>query len=171
MRRFIILISIAWLFALSAPDIYACFCIKPEVPQAISEARAVFTGEVVEIIQPRTNNPKAPLADRLYAIRFKVDKAWKGAASGEITILSDQGRAGCFSWGPFIKGEKYLVYAERRTPTGLRLKSLVVMFSCNRTALLVNTTEDINQLDAMRNFRFSHLMNKYGNARAKRRCI
>lgn len=160
MQRFIIVVSVALLLGLSAPESYACSCIKPEVSQAVSEARAVFAGEVVEIIKPRTTNPKAPLADRLYAIRFKVDRVWKGPASEEITILSDQGRAGCFSWGPFLKGEKYLVYAEKRTPTGVRIKSLLVMYSCNRTALLVNATEDLNQLEATRNFRFSHSMNK-----------
>jgi hypothetical protein len=52
--------------SLSESKSYACSCVKPEVPQAFDEARAVFTGEVTEIIEPRTDDPKAPLAARLY---------------------------------------------------------------------------------------------------------
>lgn len=51
-------------------------------------------------------------------------------------MLSDQGRAGCFSWGSFVKGKRYLVYAERRTPSGVPIRNLAELFSCNRTTLV-----------------------------------
>jgi hypothetical protein len=116
----------------------------PEVPEAFGNAREVFVGEVAEVAEPLTDDPKAPLADRLYAIKFKVEKSWKGEASEEIVVLSDQGRAGCFSWGSFNKGRKYLVYAE-----GPGKKSLAVLFSCNRTALLANASADLKELEEM----------------------
>lgn len=151
MRRYLVLAGfVVWSFSLMRPDVYACSCVTPEVPQAFREARAVFLGEVTEIIQPRNNSVKAPLADRLFEIRFKVERSWKGKATQEIVILSDQGRAGCFSWGPFLKGKKYLVYAERRTPSGERIKDLVVLFSCNRTELFASAAEDLKILDMMR---------------------
>jgi hypothetical protein len=122
--------------------------VTPEVREAFQAARAVFVGEVTEIVEPRTGNPKAPLIDRLYAIKFKVERSWKGPTSQEIIVLSDQGRAGCFSWGPFLKGRKYLVYAERRTPAGTPIRSLAVLFSCNRTALLAGASQDLKVLES-----------------------
>lgn len=150
MKHLILVFSIGWLFSLSAPNSYACSCVMPEVPQAFREARAVFVGEVIEIVEPRSDDPKAPLADRLYTIRFKVERSWKGATSQEISVLSDQGRAGCFSWGPFLKGKKYLVYAERRTPGGAAITNLAVLFSCNRTALLTSASEDLKTLETVK---------------------
>jgi hypothetical protein len=129
---------------------YACSCITPEVPQAFSEARSVFIGEVIDIVEPRTNNPKAPLADRLYAIKFKIERSWKGVNYQELVVLSDQGRAGCFSWGSFVKGQRYLVYAERRTPSGAPIRNLAVLFSCNRTTLVTAASEDLKKLGGLR---------------------
>jgi hypothetical protein len=148
--RLVMACLIGCLIPLSPRSGYACSCIKPEVRQAFREASAVFVGEVIEIVEPHNNSPKAPLADRLYAIRFKVDKSWKGTAAEEMVVLSDQGSAGCFSWGPFLKGNKYLVYAERKTPSGARIKNLVVLFSCNRTSLLKNAGQDLKALDVAR---------------------
>lgn len=138
------------LAVLYSPSFYACSCVMPEVPQAFSEARAVFIGEVVDIVEPRTNNPRAPVADRLYAIRFKVERSWKGLSNQEVVVLSDQGRAGCFSWGSFVKGQRYLVYAERRTPSGSPLRNLAVLFSCNRTTLIAAASEDLKKLEKLR---------------------
>lgn len=149
MKNYFLVAFIALPFILYLPSSYACACIIPEVPQAFNMAHAVFMGEVTEIIVPRTDNPKAALADRLYSIRFKVEKSWKGVTSQEIVILSDQGRAGCFSWGPFLKGKKYVVYAERRSVAGARIKDLAVMFKCNRTALLSSASKDLTELDIL----------------------
>lgn len=137
------------MFTLSAPYGHACSCLMPEVRQAFDDAQAVFIGEVIEIVRPRTNNPKALSADRLYRVKFKVEEAWKGvefkfAIAPEVIILSDQGRAGCFSWGFFVKGEKYLVYTEET-----KEKNLAVLFSCNRTASLINAADDLKELERM----------------------
>ena len=155
------LIFAALFLLLTTSDSFACSCVTPEVPKAHHDAQAVFLGEVTEIIYPRTNRLKAPLADRLFRIKFKVEKSWKGTTTQEIVILSDQGRAGCFSWGPFLKGRKYLVYAERRTPSGARIRDLAVLYSCNRTELLSNATEDVRLLNMMRT-RSTITPKKYG---------
>ena len=148
-------------FAVSAPESYACFCVKAEVPEAYDEAKAVFIGEVTEIAQPRTNDPNALLAERLFVIKFKVEKSWKGAGFldttiSEISVLSDQGRSGCFSWGPFLEGRKYLVYAIQTEG-----KNFAVLFSCNRTASLDNASDDLRELRALQNpfFRFERKRN------------
>ena len=151
MTKYLVNIVLTVCFTLlMTSNAYACSCVKPEVATAFREARMVFVGEVTEIIQPQTDRPTAPLADKLFGIRFKIERSWKGASTREIVILSDQGRAGCFSWGPFVKGRKYLVYAERRTPSGTRIKNLAVLFSCNRTELVEKATEDLETLDRMR---------------------
>ena len=138
-------------FAVCAPESYACFCVKAEVPEAYDEAKAVFIGEVTKIVTPRTDNPKALLTERLFTIEFRVEKSWKGAGFldtliPEISVLSDQGRSGCFSWGPFLEGRKYLVYAIQTEG-----KNLAVLFSCNRTAPLANASDDLRELRALQN--------------------
>ena len=139
------IISAAFLmmvFALSVMDTYACSCSMPEVAQSFDDAHAVFIGEVSKIIEPRINDPKAPLSDRLYAVTFKVEKSWKGISSflQEVAILSNQARFVC-AWGSFVKGEKYLVYAVETQE-----KDLAVMFTCNRTASLADAAEDLKAL-------------------------
>lgn len=151
MRKLLILACLIVSFLLATrSNAYACSCVKPEVSEAFQQARAIFLGEVVEIIQPHTNKPTAPLSERLFQIKFKVERSWKGAAKLEIVILSDQGRAGCFSWGPFVKGRKYLVFAERRTAAGAPIKQLAVLFRCNLTENAADATDDLKALDAMR---------------------
>jgi hypothetical protein len=149
MNRLILTAILAGTFAWFAPDAHACSCIIPEVPQAFDKSHAVFVGEVTEIVKPRTDDPKAPPADRLYTVKFKVEKSWKGAGFkdmtvSEIVVLSDQGRAGCFSWGSFVEGRKYLVYAEET-----KGENLAVLFSCNRTVALANASGDLEALDRM----------------------
>ena len=139
MKSTLLTASLLAMLAVFAPKSYACFCVRDEVPQAYDEAQAVFIGEVTEIAPPRTDDPNALLAERLFVIKFKVEKSWKGAGFldttiPEISVLSDQGRSGCFSWGPFLEGRKYLVYAIQ---TGGR--NLAVLFSCNRTASFSGT--------------------------------
>ena len=168
MKHLILVFCVGWLFSLSAPNSYACSCVMPEVPQAFREARAVFVGEVIEIVEPHSDAPKAPPADRLYTITFRVERSWKGVTSQEISVLSDQGRAGCFSWGPFLKGKKYLVYAERRTPAGAPIRNLAVLFSCNRTALLPGASEDLKTLETVSlKTRASGRRNQHSNNRRK----
>jgi hypothetical protein len=149
MKRLILTAALMGMFALCAQDSPACSCIMPDVPQAFHQARAVFVGEVAEIIKPRTDNHAAPPADRLYTVKFRVEKSWKGAGFQEVTVpeiilLSDQGRAGCFSWGSFVEGSKYLVYAEE-TKDG----NMGVLFSCNRTASLTTASKDLKELERM----------------------
>lgn len=138
------------------PTSYTCACVKSDVSHAYAAAAAVFAGEATEVIEPRTTDRNAPLSERLYTVKFKVAQAWKGVGFldvllAEVTVLSDQGRGACFSWGTFVKGGQYLVYA-RKTRTG----QLATMFSCNRTAALEDASDDIKQLRRIQSpfFRF-----------------
>jgi len=57
-------------FLLASPVAMACDCFMPEVAQGFEIARAVFQGEVTEIIPPRNTAKDAPFTDRAYTIRF-----------------------------------------------------------------------------------------------------
>jgi hypothetical protein len=134
------------LMSAPAPDWSICFHFKPDFPEAYERARAVFIGEVVKIDKPLTSEADAPLKDRLHKVTFKVEFSWRGAGFREVgsqnlVVLSDQGQASnCFSWGTFVEGEKYLVYADE-TPD----KDLIVQLG-NRTALLSKAAGDLKEL-------------------------
>ena len=110
---------------------YACWCVRPEVPDALKRANAVFVGEVLDIVEPKTANDDAPIQDRFFTIKFKIEKSWKGVPFGlrEFNVLAAQGRYGCFAFPPMNKGERYLVYAD----PAYGAESWSVVTICTRT--------------------------------------
>ncbi len=109
------------MFAIFATKGYACFCVKTEVSQAYDEAKAVFIGEVTEIVPPRTDDPNADLTESPFRHQFKVEKSWKGPATSTPQFrksLSCRIRVGLgVSLGdPFLKAENTLSthYKRRR---------------------------------------------------------
>jgi hypothetical protein len=149
MKHLVLAAALGAISVISQVDNLACFVGAPDVPEAFDRAHAVFIGEVVEIAEPLTAEPDAPLADRFYRVTFKVEYSWKGAGFrefglSEIVVLSNQGKGGsCFSWGSFSEGRKYLVYAEETAE-----KNLVVQVG-NRTTYLGNASEDLKALEKM----------------------
>jgi hypothetical protein len=153
-----ILVTVAiCLLAPFATTSYACFCLVPDVPQALENAQAVFVGEVVDIVEPRTSDEDAPLPGRFFTIKFKVEKSWKGVPFGatEFELLSGQGKSGCFDFPPVRKGERYLVYAGQAKAIE---KDWIILAGCgNRTSLIefhlggfgdeINAYHDMKQLD------------------------
>jgi hypothetical protein len=143
MQPILLAFVVTWnAFLASSP---LCFCVVPEVPESFERAKAVFVGEVIEIVEPATSDEEAALADRLYVVRFKVEKSWKGAFfSSEIDVLSDQGR-GCFAYPKITKGERYLVYADPAFENGSESRRLLIITSCNRTAILSASVDQSKQ--------------------------
>ena len=145
MNHLVLVLGLVFM-SVPASDWPICFDFKPDFFGAYERSRAVFLGEVVKIDKPLTTEVEAPLKDRLHKVTFKVEFSWKGAGFREVglhdfVVLSDQGKASdCFSWGKFVEGEKYLVYADE-TPD----KDLVVQLG-NRTALLSNASADLKEL-------------------------
>lgn len=132
MKSFAISLFLVALFSLSEQLGYACYCAVPEAPEAFARAGAVFVGQVVEITEPTTTNADAPLPGRFFVIKFKVERSWKGAPfSGQVRVLSGQGRYGCFSHPPVSIGERHLIYADLHN-------GWLSIWSCSRTALLTD---------------------------------
>jgi hypothetical protein len=134
MKQLIKVVLLILVVTLFAPAAYGCFCVRPEFPDAFKKARAVFLGEVVEITEPKTSEPNALLSDRLFRIKFKVKSAWKGVIAGakEFTVLTGQGRFGCFDF-TVGKGQTYMVYAD---PVFSEEWSFIN--ACNRTTVVTS---------------------------------
>lgn len=123
---FVFVICVLMLFA-AANETLACSCasafLKTTLNQAVREAYkdsdAVFSGEVLKI----DKNPNSNFA----AVKFKVDKNWKGKNSSILSVRTAASSAECGYY--FEIGKKYLVYAYRDN------RSLHVSI-CSRTALL-----------------------------------
>lgn len=127
----VLLILVFSAVALSATGVQACFCIRQGVPDAFESAKAVFVGEVTEIIEPKSSDEKAPLSLRLFVIKFKVIRSWKGAGFGsqEISVLGNQGR---YESPELQIGLRYLVFADRVANE----KEWSVLGMCNRTIVV-----------------------------------
>lgn len=142
----LILILTAGIFGLFAPVAKACFCIMPQIPEAVERAHFIFVGEVKEIITPVTKDENAPPPGRFHIIKFKVEKSWKGAGFfSEVSILSAHGEGTC-AFPPVHKGEKYLVFADPYYFNGIMKKGWSIITSCNRTQHLEDAATDLKML-------------------------
>jgi hypothetical protein len=175
MKQLVFTILVLGCLSACASRTYACFCVTPEVPEALKHANAVFLGEVIEIVEPKTSSEGASIQDRFFTIKFKIEKSWKGVPFGtrEFNILAAQGRYGCFAFPPMNKGERYLVYAD--PAYGAEHWSVVTI--CNRTTIVrfasnprllnpeaIDPFWDIKQLDVITKRAFT-----FNSARSRRR--
>jgi len=85
---------------LGSSEAQACLCANRSVNQLKKESKAVFTGKVVEVSREFDNYAM------FYRVKLSVERTWKNAQAGEITVYS---RGGCSVW--FVPGKEYLVYA------------------------------------------------------------
>ncbi|HET6980282.1 MAG TPA: hypothetical protein VFI24_28365 [Pyrinomonadaceae bacterium] len=159
MKRFLQFMIVGVVLALWAPITYACFCVKPAVPDAYKRARAVFVGEVLEVTPPQADDPTGGFAQRAHTIRFKVERAWKGIFWTEVSVLARFDSCFDLQAAPRL-GEKVLVYAEPVYPADESRKE-VMIGACSRTALMSSRSvytdvlfpdslaEDIRHLDTL----------------------
>jgi hypothetical protein len=133
--RCVILIGVWMLFVPISAS--ACSCdfrfpvksVKQQVVEARMQSKAVFSGEVVEIIA----DPP------IYSLRvkFRVEKYWKGVLSNEVIVVTGRGGGDCGY--RFKVGAHYLVFAygvDTRLGTNI----------CQRTKELAEAAEDLKLL-------------------------
>jgi len=140
MKKYIyICFALAMFLFASAESSYACSClaspapVKEQIQGAFSSADAVFSGEVVEIIE-------SPADKDTLIVKFKIAKSWKGKAQPEVTIKTAKESAMCgYS---FTTGQKYIVYAYG---AGDALST----DNCSRTAML-GKKNDAKYLDKLK---------------------
>jgi hypothetical protein len=130
---------------LSRPVAYACTCLeKPPVCQAYWDASVVFTGQVVDIAdagEPASARGGDFVGTRSLA-RFRVDKAYRGldAATVEVTVRTGRTPAECGF--PFVRRERYLVYAYSSERTNSLYTSV-----CTRTRIIADAREDLGYVE------------------------
>lgn len=106
-------------------------------PELFELADAVFIGKVVESPWRGGGNGSTEVTGRR-AVRFSVQKVFRGAPGSEITLA---GSTGSCTY-PFLEGETYLVHSFRSAlglDTGYQLRPL----------LLADATEPIKYLEAV----------------------
>jgi MYXO-CTERM domain-containing protein len=110
----------------------ACSCMRITPAEGLSSAYAVFTGEVTTI-EPNTATKFGGVE-----ITLRVKKVWKGDIGAQVQVRTAGSSAACgYS---FVKGETYLVYADRDEADPMRVSL------CSRTALVANAQEDLDLL-------------------------
>lgn len=104
MKNLIRTVLLLTFIGLSASAVYPCECeiIKPS--KKLRKAKVVFIGQVVEI----GRNDKSQQAT--VAVKFKVERYWKGVKEQFITVVGAPASAGACGL-PVKMGEKYLIYA------------------------------------------------------------
>lgn len=111
MKHFVTAVLIAGTIFIVPRSSMASSCIMPDVNKAYENARAVFLGEIMEIVEPLNREASPRSSDRLFRIRFKVHRAWKGVFSSTFEVFSPDGPAyfGLYEGG---NAKKYIVYAD-----------------------------------------------------------
>ena len=72
----------------------------PDIPGAFKQARAVFIGQVEEVISPRGSDEDKDFFFAL--VKFKIEKSWKGPVFDSVTVQAVQGQA--FSAATYYQG-------------------------------------------------------------------
>lgn len=114
-------------------EVHACSCAEPPpVEEALERATRVFSGEVIEIVDPGKNKWIRSSNEPIEVI-VKVDRVWKGNVGRQATVTTALSTASCGY--PFAIGESYLIYASDLGETDTNL--------CGRTAKLSNAEADL----------------------------
>ena len=107
MRRTVIPLLILTLFVGNAAEVYPCSCGNPSQREKLRKADYVFLGEVTEIADSH-------LEYFVYAIKFEVEKQWKGPRKAELIVNFDFDNPGWCGDLNLAKGKKFLIYAYRK---------------------------------------------------------
>lgn len=146
------LFSLAACFLLiGASEVFACTCMhlgryqKPDqeiIDKKRESANAVFSGEVIKIVETKASKGSANISLKVH---IKVFKVWKGIATENVLVST--AKASSFCGYPFKLKERYLIYAYRYEKGDLSTSL------CERTTMLDNAEEDIKFLgDAEKTF-------------------
>ena len=124
MRKFLLLLFCTALLHCVSSEARACTCSvevmfpgeteaqrierdKRRIKDALSEARAVFSGKILKI---KRGIPTDADAAPPVQVTFKVSKVWKNVKTEKVIVMTDRDIYGMCGM-PFEVGESYLVYA------------------------------------------------------------
>lgn len=145
-----------FLFITTASVSYACSCIlisKPKVENGLKNSDVVFVGAVIgvekitEVDSVGSGESKKVFSVSSYIYTFKVEKKYKRKRRRYLrdTIVKIRTGSGGGDCGfPFIKGEKYIVYAQKEK--GYKLLTTDI---CTRTTHY--NKKEITELERLTN--------------------
>jgi hypothetical protein len=127
-----VLLATAAFMTGGAQPALACSCPEPPPPEdALDEADAVFTGEVLTVGSAPPDRASARID-----VVFDVSEVWDGDVHERQGVTTESHTSMCGY--PFEEGREYLVYA-RTTGEGVLGADL-----CSRTTLLDGADEDLS---------------------------
>lgn len=122
------------LLLLNTNTAHACSCLPTTPQQTYKNSKAVFAGQVINIVDLGNRNPQFSDSSGTLKIIFEVSKIWKGKLEKQQVILTSDSSASCgYS---FEKGKEYLVYASNQ---GNQLETGL----CSGTKPLANARPDL----------------------------
>src|SRR5262245_36369312 len=118
----------------SCPDLTPC--------EAYGVAEAVFVGRAIsgEEIKWDDRNSGGKRIQLVGKVRFIIEQSFKGVFGNEVEVVAWNGECGS---GPFVKGERYLLYLNRYSNEGF------LADICSRFALISHADEDLKFLSGL----------------------
>lgn len=154
--KLLLLVTVAVVFAIMVPtDAAACSCLqKSSVCNAIGDAKAVFTGKVID------GNSVERMSDMLNAgtkdltFTFKVSRGFIGAKADQtIEVHTGFGFGDCGF--PFENGQEYIVYAYQSGDSHVLSTGI-----CTRTTHISRADDDISGIEALSKSKGSSITGK-----------
>lgn len=133
-----ILSTILLFWVATASTAWACSCVEGPLESAVSEAGAIFSGEVFEILDV----PGSDSFIRQRAITLRIEDSWKGLEADATTVTLLTSSQGSTCGYDFRKGQRYLVYA-------FRWKGSWSTNLCTRTMPIADAEEDLTFLETL----------------------
>lgn len=107
MKKVVFVLFFSVLFLCQASSALPCSCEGYNEREKFREADYVFLGEVLEIAE-------SDIDYFVYAVKFKVEKQWKGSSKRELIVNFDFDTPGMCGDLNLAKGRSFLIYAYRK---------------------------------------------------------
>lgn len=173
MRKLLLLVLLHLALFNQYPPASACSCVRPAPPcKAFRVASAVFVGSVTgasvvsveqEVVAIGKGREKITYQEKVF--RFSLEHVYKGVEGLETQVQTGPALGGDCGY-PFENGERYLVYADRDSKTGMLHTSI-----CSRTAAVSMASDDLDFLrglpESALKSRISGTVSRYTNENDK----
>lgn len=140
-RLFFLVIALAWL-TFSTTPVLACTCEVYGTPVCAVYwgSEAVFVGQLRAITPPPADRSPGTMPNAM--LHFIVEQPFRGITTATVDVETFYGTTCDLG---FVKGKRYLIYAERDSET----KQLFAG-PCNRNTELENAVEDLNYIRSLK---------------------
>lgn len=151
--KFIFIIPIVFVFLFCVESVRACSCVRQEVCQFYSNARVVFSGEVLETFE-KTKNVKHremrigsgkweenTYVEKRQVSRIRIEESFTGTGDKKELFIETEIGSSCAL--PLQKGVRYLIYASH-----VENEENLMTYFCSGTKPVSSAQEDLSYLRA-----------------------